>query len=92
MTHERNAFGELVTDYAEAFQYSKSFLNVFKGKGLESKSKLVNMANSQPSVGSAFRGVTDSLKLRHSSERSMGWTPQLGQRRGQVKRDSRWKV
>ena len=22
----------------------------------------------------------------------MGWTPQLGQRRGQVKRDSRWKV
>ena len=26
--------------------------------------------------------------LRHS----VGWTPQLGQRRGQVKRDSRWKV
>ena len=23
---------------------------------------------------------------------TMGWTPQLGQRRGQVKRDSRWKV
>ena len=22
----------------------------------------------------------------------VGWTPQLGQRRGQVKRDSRWKV
>ena len=23
---------------------------------------------------------------------NVGWTPQLGQRRGQVKRDSRWKV
>ena len=31
-----------------------------------------------------------SLFMR--SQVNLGWTPQLGQRRGQVKRDSRWKV
>ena len=32
----------------------------------------------------AYRSTTGS--------KVVGWTPQLGQRRGQVKRDSRWKV
>ena len=31
-------------------------------------------------------------KKRGECIHSLGWTPQLGQRRGQVKRDSRWKV
>ena len=30
--------------------------------------------------------------MPYSQEHIVGWTPQLGQRRGQVKRDSRWKV
>ena len=39
-----------------------------------------------------FRDLMNLTKLKLWLVILVWWTPQLGQRRGQVKRDSRWKV
>ena len=50
----------------------------------------VNFPDSDFPLGAG--AATGILKLGAEELITVGWTPQLGQRRGQVKRDSRWKV
>ena len=47
-----------------------------------------SMGVAPPIIG----GCVIRLNTEGPIEVCLGWTPQLGQRRGQVKRDSRWKV
>ena len=58
-----------------------------------------SFSSSELSLMVTMQSETESVLVDWFSENAevlelcgMGWTPQLGQRRGQVKRDSRWKV
>ena len=43
-------------------------------------------------IGKTKNSLPNRMSQLNNTSIPVGWTPQLGQRRGQVKRDSRWKV
>ena len=53
---------------------------------------LVESAKSLRMIVSSKKEPVPEIAKVLAGKFDLGWTPQLGQRRGQVKRDSRWKV
>ena len=88
MPEQTNPIKRLYDAIDKAISYGNNVYVVEHLDGLSDPAEVVwSMA-----MGINLESTEYELELLNSLTEIMWWTPQLGQRRGQVKRDSRWKV
>ena len=83
------AYGTEINPAAITLARTYHFINVSREDRKAYLNKLEKLLNDTFQIASPIDGL---FQNDEAETIKVGWTPQLGQRRGQVKRDSRWKV